>query len=78
MDLPRHNAHYCAEHRQQLGRRQMAKAVDDFDMLSMEDRILVAVTPTQTLSMYPGFTNSHYRSRALPCSPPQTVTAIAT
>ena len=33
IDLPRHNAHFCAEHLQQLCRRQMAKAIDDFDML---------------------------------------------
>ena len=44
IDLPRHNAHFCAEHLQQLCRRQMAKAIDDFDMLSPSDRILVAVS----------------------------------
>lgn len=44
IDLPRHNAKFCAEHLQQLCRRQMAKAIDDFDMLSPDDRILVAVS----------------------------------
>ena len=44
IDLPRHNAHFCAEHLQQLCRRQMVKAIDDFDMLSADDRILVAVS----------------------------------
>ncbi len=44
IDLPRHNAKFCAEHLQQLCRRQMAKAIDDFDMLSLDDRILVAVS----------------------------------
>ena len=44
IDLPRHNAHFCAEHLQQLCRRQMAKAIDDFDMLSADDKILVAVS----------------------------------
>jgi len=44
IDLPRHNAKFCAEHLQQLCRRQMAKAIDDFDMLSPADRILVAVS----------------------------------
>src|SRR5918994_3177928 len=44
IDLPRHNAHFCAEHLQQLCRRQMAKAIDDFDMLRPTDRILVAVS----------------------------------
>lgn len=44
IDLPRHNAHFCAEHLQQLCRRQMAKAIDDFDMFSKSDRLLVAVS----------------------------------
>jgi uncharacterized protein (TIGR00269 family) len=44
IDLPRHNAKFCAEHLQQLCRRQMAKAIEDFDMLSPDDRILVAVS----------------------------------
>jgi tRNA-5-methyluridine54 2-sulfurtransferase len=44
IDLPRHNAKFCAEHLQQLCRRQMAKAIEDFDMLSKDDRILVAVS----------------------------------
>lgn len=44
IDLPRHNAHFCSEHLQQLCRRQFAKAIDDFDMLSIDDRILVAVS----------------------------------
>jgi uncharacterized protein (TIGR00269 family) len=44
IDLPRHNANFCAEHLQQLCRRQMAKAIDDFDMLQPTDRILVAVS----------------------------------
>ncbi len=44
IDLPRHNAKFCAEHLQQLCRRQMAKAVEDFEMFSTDDRILVAVS----------------------------------
>ncbi len=44
IDLPRHNAHFCSEHLQQLCRRQMAKAIDDFDMFGPDDRILVAVS----------------------------------
>ncbi len=44
IDLPRHNAKFCAEHLQQFCRRQMAKAVDDFDMFVPGDRILVAVS----------------------------------
>ena len=44
IDLPRHNAHFCAEHLQQLCRRQMARAIDDFDMIQPDDRVLVAVS----------------------------------
>jgi len=44
IDLPRHNAHFCAEHLQELCRRQMAKAIDDHDMLAPHDRVLVAVS----------------------------------
>ena len=44
IDLPRHNANFCAEHFQQLCRRQVAKAIDDHDMLQPDDRVLVAVS----------------------------------
>lgn len=44
IDLPRHNAHFCAEHLLQLCRRQVEKAIADHDMLSADDRILVAVS----------------------------------
>lgn len=44
IDLPRHNAHFCAEHLEQLCRRQFRRAVDDFAMFSHDDTILVAVS----------------------------------
>ncbi len=44
IDLPRHNANFCAEHLQQLCRRQVEKAIGDFAMLDKTDRILVAVS----------------------------------
>ena len=44
IDLPRHNANFCAEHLLQLCRRQVEKAIADHDMLSPDDRILVAVS----------------------------------
>lgn len=44
IDLPRHNANFCAEHLLQLCRRQMEKAIKDFDMLQPDDRVLVAVS----------------------------------
>ena len=44
IDLPRHNAHFCAEHFLELCRRQVVKAIEKFEMLTKEDRILVAVS----------------------------------
>lgn len=44
IDLPRHNANFCSEHLLQLCRRQVEKAIDDYDMLSKDDKILVAVS----------------------------------
>ena len=44
IDLPRHNANFCAEHLLQLCRRQVEKAIGDHAMLSPDDRILVAVS----------------------------------
>jgi uncharacterized protein (TIGR00269 family) len=66
IDLPRHNAHFCAEHLQQLCRRQMAKAVDDFDMLSMDDRILVAVSGGKdSLAIWDMLVEAGYRADGL-------------
>ena len=44
IDLPRHNANFCAEHFLELCRRQVVKAIEAFDMLAPDDRILVAVS----------------------------------
>lgn len=44
IDLPRHNANFCAEHFLELCRRQVRKAIEDFSMLEVNDRILVAVS----------------------------------
>ncbi|MEZ5216813.1 MAG: ATP-binding protein [Ilumatobacteraceae bacterium] len=44
IDLPRHNANFCAEHFLQLCRRQVTKAIEDHDMIAAGDRILVAVS----------------------------------
>lgn len=44
IDLPRHNANFCAEHLQQLCRRQVEKAIVDHEMLQPGDRVLVAVS----------------------------------
>jgi len=34
IDLPRHNANFCAEHFLQLCRRQVAKAIHDHEMFT--------------------------------------------
>ncbi len=44
IDLPRHNANFCAEHFQQLFRRQVERAIEDFEMCRPGDRLLVAVS----------------------------------
>lgn len=44
IDLPRHNANFCAEHFLELCRRQVQKAIDEHRMFSRDDRILVAVS----------------------------------
>ena len=44
IDLPRHNAHFCGDHFLELCRRQVIKAIEKFEMLSKDDRVLVAVS----------------------------------
>lgn len=44
IDLPRHNAHFCGTHLVQLCNRQMAKAIEDWEMFTPQDRLLVAVS----------------------------------
>lgn len=44
IDLPRHNANFCGDHLLQLCRRQVEKAIKDFEMIRPDDRVLVAVS----------------------------------
>lgn len=44
IDLPRHNANFCAEHFVELCRRQVQKAIDEHRMFTRDERILVAVS----------------------------------
>jgi uncharacterized protein (TIGR00269 family) len=44
IDLPRHNANFCAEHFMELCRRQVTKAIEHFKMIARDDRVLVAVS----------------------------------
>ena len=66
IDLPRHNAHFCAEHLQQLCRRQVAKAIDDFEMFAPDDRILVAVSGGKdSLAVWDMLIDAGYRADGL-------------
>ncbi len=44
IDLPRHNANFCADHLVELCRRQVAKAIDEHGMLRPGERLLVAIS----------------------------------
>ena len=44
IDVPRHNANFCGPHFLDMCRRQVVKAIEDFDMLAKDDRILIAVS----------------------------------
>jgi tRNA-5-methyluridine54 2-sulfurtransferase len=44
IDLPRHNANFCAEHLVKLCRDQVVKAIADHAMLEPGERVLVAVS----------------------------------
>ena len=44
IDIRRHNANFCTEHFLRLCRDQTQKAIDQFDMMSHDDRVLVAVS----------------------------------
>jgi uncharacterized protein (TIGR00269 family) len=44
IDIRRHNANFCTEHFLRLCRDQVARAIKDFEMLSPDDRALVAVS----------------------------------
>ncbi|MEI7592565.1 MAG: ATP-binding protein [Actinomycetes bacterium] len=44
IDIRRHNANFCAEHFLKLCRDQTMKAIDEFDMIAVGERVLVAVS----------------------------------
>ena len=44
IELPRHNANFCAEHFLQMCRRQVEKSIHDHEMIKKTDRVLVAVS----------------------------------
>jgi uncharacterized protein (TIGR00269 family) len=44
IDIRRHNANFCTEHFLRLCRDQVEKAIDDFGMISRDERALVAVS----------------------------------
>ncbi len=66
IDLPRHNANFCAEHLLQLCRRQVEKAIADHDMLARCDHILVAVSGGKdSLAVWDILTDLGYRADGL-------------
>lgn len=44
IDIRRHNANFCVEHFVEQCRRQVRKAIDEFDMIAEGERVLVAVS----------------------------------
>ncbi len=63
IDLPRHNANFCAAHLEQLCRRQVAKAIEDYSMFDPDDRILVAVSGGKdSLAVWDLLIESGYRA----------------
>lgn len=44
IDVRRHNANFCAEHFLRLCRDQVAKAIKEFSMIDLAERVLVAVS----------------------------------
>ena len=44
IDIRRHNANFCTEHFIDQCRRQVTKAIDEFSMISPDEKILVAVS----------------------------------
>ena len=44
IDVRRHNANFCASHFLRLCRDQVAKAIDEFEMIAPGERVLVAVS----------------------------------
>ena len=44
IDIRRHNSNFCAEHFIEQCQRQVRKAIDEFEMILPEDKILVAVS----------------------------------
>ncbi|WP_420450318.1 ATP-binding protein [Ilumatobacter sp.] len=66
IDLPRHNANFCAEHLLQLCRRQVDKAIHDHDMFAPDDRLLVAVSGGKdSLALWDILVEAGYRADGL-------------
>jgi uncharacterized protein (TIGR00269 family) len=66
IDLPRHNANFCADHFQEMCRRQVTKAIEKFDMLHADDSVLVAVSGGKdSLAVWDMLTELGYRADGL-------------
>lgn len=63
IELRRHNAGFCVEHFLRFCRDQVAKAIDEHDMCSPDDRILVAVSGGKdSLALWDILTDLGYRA----------------
>ncbi len=66
VDLPRHNANFCATHLQQLCVRQVQRAISDYAMFDESARILVAVSGGKdSLALWDMLTELGYRADGL-------------
>ncbi len=66
VDLPRHNANFCAEHLQQLCVRQVQRAIADHSMFETDARVLVAVSGGKdSLALWDMLVDLGYRADGL-------------
>lgn len=66
VDLPRHNANFCAEHLQQLCVRQVQRAIADHSMFESDARVLVAVSGGKdSLALWDMLVDLGYRADGL-------------
>lgn len=66
IDLPRHNANFCGEHLLEFCRRQVERAIDEFDMLCETDQVLIAVSGGKdSLALWDVLDHLGYRTHGL-------------
>jgi tRNA-5-methyluridine54 2-sulfurtransferase len=66
VELRRHNAAFCGDCFQGVFRKQVARAIDDYDMFDRDDRILVAVSGGKdSLALWDVLLEDGYRAEGL-------------